>query len=87
MAWPPAEFSWQLKTEPLTYKQAKIDQLSLKISGSQVQQTVNVALCGNFGSLSLKSQGSFFTAPHGDIKLEVGSGAGSARSAGKAGQL
>ena len=69
--WPPPEFSWQLKTEPLIYKQAKIDQLSLKISGSQVQQTVNLALCGNFGSLSLKSQGSFFTAPNGDIKLEV----------------
>ena len=70
-AWPPAEFSWQLKTEPIAYKQAKIDQLSLKISGSQVQQTVNLVLCQNFGSLSLKSQGSFFNAPHGDIKLEV----------------
>ena len=71
LAWPPAEFSWQLKTEPLTYKQAKIDQLSLKISGSEVQQTVNLALCGNFGSLSLKSQGSFFNAPHGDVKLAI----------------
>ena len=71
LAWPPEEFNWQLKTAPLTYKQAKLDQLSVKISGSNEQQTIEGALCGNFGSVSLTSQGSFFTAPHGDIKLEA----------------
>ncbi len=71
LAWPPREFSWQLKTAPLTYKQAKLDQLSVKISGSSEQQTIEGALCGNFGTVSLTSQGSFFTAPHGDLKLEA----------------
>jgi autotransporter translocation and assembly factor TamB len=69
--WPPEEFSLQLKTAPLTYKQAKIDVLSVKISGSKNQQNINAAVCGNFGTLNLISDGSFFTAPQGDIKLEV----------------
>ena len=71
LAWPPQEFSLQLKTEPLTYKQAKIDQFSVKFSGSEIQQTLDAALCGNFGTLVLKSEGGFFTAPQGDIKLEA----------------
>ncbi len=48
-----------------------MEQLEIKAAGSADRQTLEGVLCGNFGSLSLKSQGSFFTAPQGDIKLRV----------------
>ncbi|AEB08575.1 translocation/assembly module TamB domain-containing protein [Desulfobacca acetoxidans] len=71
LEWPPRQFSWQLKAKPLTFRGIRIDQFQVSASGSALRQTVDGLISGNFGRLSLKTEGSLFTSPQGEISLRA----------------
>lgn len=71
LSWPPRQFSWHLQAEPLTLGTARVEQLDLKAAGTAHRQTLEGVLAGDFGRLSVTSQGSFFTAPRGGIELRT----------------
>jgi autotransporter translocation and assembly factor TamB len=71
LAWPPEHFTYSLEGEPFTYAAARVEKLKVKAEGTAQKQQVEATLQGNFGSASLTGQGSFFTAPGGEVKLQA----------------
>jgi translocation and assembly module TamB len=71
LGWPPRQFAWNLRLEPLTYRRIKLEEGRITLAGTDKQQKLEGSLKGNFGRVSLKAQGSFLKAPQGEINLEV----------------
>lgn len=71
LGWPPRQFAWNLRLEPLTYRQIKLAEGRVTLEGTDKQQKLEGSLKGNFGRVSLKAQGSFLKAPQGEITLQV----------------
>ena len=71
LSWPPRQFAWDLQLKPLTYRQIKLEQCQVSISGTDREQKLSGAVKGNFGRVELKAQGSFLQSPKGQVTLEV----------------
>jgi translocation and assembly module TamB len=71
LSWPPREFAWNLRLEPLTYRRVRLEQGQVTFSGTAKEQKLAGSLQGNFGRVALQARGSFFTAPRGSLTLEV----------------
>lgn len=71
LAWPPKRFAWNLEVKPLAHGRAKLAEGRVRLEGNEERQKLEGLVTGNFGKVSLKAQGSFFKAPHGEITLQV----------------
>ncbi|MDD2902542.1 MAG: translocation/assembly module TamB domain-containing protein [Syntrophales bacterium] len=71
LGWPPRQFAWDLRLEPLTYRRIKLEEGRVTLAGTDKQQKLEGSLKGNFGKVSLRAQGSFLRTPQGEINLQV----------------
>jgi len=71
LGWPPRQFAWNLQIDPVTYGEAKLEQGQVTLEGTDKQQKLAGLLKGNFGSLSVRAEGSFLRAPRGEVTVQT----------------
>jgi translocation and assembly module TamB len=77
LPWKPEKVEARLEVQPLQYQEVKVSEALLTLQGDTRTQDLNGILTGNFGSLTLKSNGRLWPwgepgqGPGGDLTLEV----------------
>jgi translocation and assembly module TamB len=70
----PEKFTGTLSVAPFRIGPRQVEEARLTVAGTLQDQQMQAVVRGNFGKLTLSSQGSWLIAPRGALKLEVDQG-------------
>lgn len=71
LSWPPKNLECTLQSRPFSYQAAKVEQLSLTLSGNGREQRLQGVLRGNFGAINATAAGPLLTALSGQVTIQA----------------
>ena len=70
-SWPPKNLECTLQTQPFNFQAAKVEKLSLNLSGNGREQRLQGLLRGNFGVLQATATGPLLISLSGQVKIQA----------------
>jgi hypothetical protein len=67
---PPGRLDWSLECQPFRFREAKVEELELALTGDDREQRLEGVIRGNFGQLKVGAAGKLLGAPTGDLKIQ-----------------